>query len=313
MHKAVLLKETIEGMSPRSGGTYIDGTLGGGGHAEALLEASSPDSRLLGLDRDPDAIERCNSRLLRFGKRFTCVHSDFASMKAVALANGFENVDGIMLDLGVSSFQLDEPERGFSFMSEGPLDMRMDTTRGMTAAEFLASFGDDWRSLAKVLREFGEEPQSAAIAKAIIAEQLKTPTTTTKKLAEVIEKAVGGRRGAPRHPATRSFQALRIAVNRESDQLRDGLEAAIELLAIEGRLVVISFHSLEDRIVKHTFAAHEGRMASLQQGGAKWEGVLPAVARVTKRPAVPSEQEISDNPRARSAKLRIVRRVQNPR
>lgn len=313
MHKAVLLKETIEGMSPRSGGTYIDGTLGGGGHAEALLEASSPDSRLLGLDRDPDAIERCNSRLLRFGKRFTCVHSDFASMKAVALANGFENVDGIMLDLGVSSFQLDEPERGFSFMSEGPLDMRMDTTRGMTAAEFLASFGDDWRSLAKVLREFGEEPQSAAIAKAIIAEQLKTPITTTKKLAAVIEKAVGGRRGAPRHPATRSFQALRIAVNRESDQLRDGLEAAIELLAIEGRLVVISFHSLEDRIVKHTFAAHEGRMASLQQGGAKWEGVLPAVARVTKRPAVPSEQEISDNPRARSAKLRIVRRVQNPR
>ena len=157
--------------------------------------------------------------------------------------------------------------------------------------------------------EFGEElvrrdPQGN------YREQLKTPITTTKKLAAVIEKAVGGRRGAPRHPATRSFQALRIAVNRESDQLRDGLEAAIELLAIEGRLVVISFHSLEDRIVKHTFAAHEGRMASLQQGGAKWEGVLPAVARVTKRPAVPSEQEISDNPRA-DGKLRIVRRVQN--
>ncbi len=313
MHKSVLLKETIEGLAPRPGGKYIDGTVGGGGHAEALLDASSPDSRLLGLDRDPEAVGRCKARLARFGERFTCMHSDFASMRAVAVEHGFENVDGIVMDLGVSSFQLDEAGRGFSFMADGPLDMRMDTTGGMTAAELLDLLAGDWRSLAKVLHEFGEEPHAVTISKAIVAEQAKAPITTTSRLAAVVEKAVGGRRGSPRHPATRSFQALRIAVNCENDQLHDGLEAAIGLLSIEGRLAVISFHSLEDRIVKQTFAAHEGRMVSLQQGGAKWEGMLPAVARVAKRPAVPSGKEISENPRARSAKLRIVRRVQNPR
>ena len=313
MHKPVLLEETLAALAPKAGGTYIDGTLGGGGHAEAILEASGPDSKLLGIDRDPDAVERCRGRLAKFGNRAVCVHSEFASMQAVAAERGFDNADGILLDLGVSSFQIDEPERGFSFMNDGPLDMRMDTTRGMTAAEYIASFGDDWRGLADVIFKFGEETQSRKIAKAITAAQAKTPITTTGRLAAIVMEAAGGRRGpAARHPATRTFQAIRMAVNEETEQVRSGVEAAISLLAEDGRLAVISFHSIEDRIVKQTFSAHEGRMASLQEGGAKWEGALPAVARINKRPITPGEQELSGNPRARSAKLRAVRRVQTP-
>jgi 16S rRNA (cytosine1402-N4)-methyltransferase len=312
MHTPVLLKETLEALAPRPAGRYIDGTVGGGGHSEAILDASSPDSRLLGIDRDPDAVKRCRERLARFGDRFTCVHSDFASMASVASAHGFESVDGILLDLGVSSFQFDEPARGFSFMNDGPLDMRMDNSSGMTASQLLDSFQGDWRSFASLLREFGDESSASQIARTVLAEHAKSPIVTTSRLAEVIEEAVGGRRGAPRHPATRSFQALRIAVNRETEQVRDGLEAAISLLAEDGRLAVITFHSIEDRIAKQTFAAHEGRMVSLQQGGAQWEGREPAVARVSRRPITPSEDEISMNPRARSAKLRAVRRVQTP-
>lgn len=313
MHMPVLLKETLEALAPRAAGRYIDGTVGGGGHSEAILNASSPDSRLLGIDRDPEAVKRCRERLARFGDRFTCVQSDFASMASIAAEHGFEAVDGILLDLGVSSFQIDEPARGFSFMNDGPLDMRMDNSCGITASQLLDTFKDDWRSFASLLREFGDEPAAARIARTILAEHAKSPIVTTAKLAAVIEEAVGGRRGAPRHPATRSFQALRIAVNRETEQVRDGLEAAISLLADDGRLAVITFHSIEDRIAKQTFAAHEGRMVSLQQGGAQWEGREPVVARLSRRPTSPSDDEISMNPRARSAKLRAVRRVQTPR
>lgn len=313
MHMPVLLKETMEALAPRHAGRYIDGTVGGGGHSEAILNASAPDSRLLGIDRDPDAVKRCRERLAKFGDRFTCVQSDFASMAAIASAHGFESADGILLDLGVSSFQIDEPSRGFSFMNDGPLDMRMDNSSGMTASQLLDSFKGDWRGFASLLREFGEEPSASQIAKTVLSEHAKSPIITTSRLADVIEKAVGGRRGSPRHPATRSFQALRIAVNHETEQVRDGLEAAISLLSEDGRLAVITFHSIEDRIAKQTFAAHEGRMVSLQQGGAQWEGREPALARLSRRPITPSENEISMNPRARSAKLRAVRRVQTPR
>ncbi len=308
MHIPVLLKETIEALAPRAGGRYIDGTLGGGGHSEAILDASQPDSHLLGLDRDPDAITRCQARLSKFGDRFTCVHADFASMKSIAEARGFDKADGILLDLGVSSFQLDEPERGFSFMNDGPLDMRMDTSKGMTAAELLNSLSGDWKKLASILGTFGEEPSAGRIAKVVLAEQETNPITTTKRLADVIEKAVGGRRGSPRHPATRSFQALRIAVNAETEQAREGIEAALSLLAEDGRLAIITFHSIEDRIAKQTLADHTGKMVSLQQGGEAWVGRKPAVLRVHRRPVTPSDEEISTNPRSRSAKLRVVQR-----
>ena len=312
MHIPVLLQETLEAIAPRHGGRYIDGTVGGGGHAEAILDASSPDSRLLGIDRDPEAVARCRARLAKFGDRFVCVHADFASMKSVAEQNGFEKVDGILLDLGVSSFQIDEAPRGFSFMNDGPLDMRMDTTRGLTATELLDSFRGDWKPLASLLREFGEEPAAAKIAKAVMEEHTKNPIRTTGRLASVIEKAVGGRKGSPRHPATRSFQALRLAVNGETEQVLNGLEAALSILSDDGTLAVITFHSIEDRIAKHVLTAHEGRLVSLQQGGAKWEGQEPAVKRIPRRPIFPSEKEISQNPRSRSAKLRVVRRVQIP-
>lgn len=309
MHVPVLLSETLEALDPRPGRSYVDGTLGGGGHAEALLRACGPDGRLLGLDRDEDAIARCRERLAPFGARFEAVHSDFARLGEVARERGFAPADGVLLDLGVSSFQLDEPERGFSFRADGPLDMRMDRSRGRTAAELLDSFGGDWRALAQILRDFGEEPAAARIARAILDEHAKSRIDSTARLAAVVEKAAGGRRGAPRHPATRTFQALRIAVNGELEQVEAALEAALGILAEDGRLAVITFHSLEDRIVKRAFAAHEGRDVALQQGGSRWEGRLPAVRRLSRRPAVPSPAECAANPRARSAKLRAVRRL----
>ena len=309
MHVPVLLRETLEALDPRPGRRYVDGTLGGGGHAEAVLRASAPDGRLLGLDRDPAAIARCRERLAPFGGRFEAVHADFAAIAAVARERGFEGADGILLDLGVSSFQLDEPERGFSFRADGPLDMRMDPTRGPTAAELLAGFAGDPDGLARLLREFGEEPQAGRIARALLAAQEKEPITTTARLAEVVKHACGGRRGAARHPATRTFQALRIAVNRELDQVAAAIEAALPLLAPGGRMAVITFHSLEDRLVKRAFAAHEGREVSLQQGGSRHEGAEPAVRRLWRHAVAPAEAECAANPRARSAKLRAVVRL----
>lgn len=310
MHIPVLLNETIEGLNPTAGASYIDGTLGGAGHSRELLKRAGSGARLLGLDRDPAAIERCSTALAEFGDRVSIVHTPFSQMAEVAPKAGFGQVDGIMLDLGVSSFQLDERKRGFSFMGDAPLDMRMDNSSGITAAEYLASFGDDWKALASVLFDYGEEKQAAKIAKEIISAQRTTPIKTTLQLADLVEKAVGGRKGAPRHPATKTFQAIRIAINSELQEVKKGIEAAISLLKPGGRLAVISFHSIEDRVVKKTLAEHEGRWESLQQGGAKWIGTLPAVKRINKHPITASEEELVNNPRARSAKLRVVERIE---
>ena len=311
MHIPVLLNETVEGLLPSTNTVFIDGTLGGAGHSRELLNRAGKNARLLGLDRDPAAIERCTAALAEFGNRVSIVHTPFSQMGEVAPKAGFEQVDGIMLDLGVSSFQLDERERGFSFMGDAPLDMRMDNSSGITAAEYIASFDNDWKALASILFEYGEEKQAAKIAKAIINAQASAPIKTTLQLADIVEKAVGGRKGAPRHPATKTFQAIRIAINSELQEVKKGIEAAISLLKPGGRLAVISFHSIEDRIVKKTLAEHEGRWESLQQGGAKWVGTIPAIKRVNKHPITASEEELVRNPRARSAKLRIVERIEN--
>ena len=309
MHVPVLLNETIAALSPRRGGAYIDGTLGGGGHAEEILRRSEPDGMLLGFDRDGEAVERCRARLAPFGRRFQAVHAPFSEMAAEARRVGFPAPDGILLDLGVSSFQLDTPERGFSFRADGPLDMRMDTSCGLTAAQFIDSFTGDPEGLARIFREYGEEPHARRVARAILAEREKGPFSGTAHLAAVVERALGGRRGSARHPATRVFQALRIAVNDEFGQLKSALEIAISLLAPGGALAVISFHSLEDGIVKRALRSHEARQISLEQGGVRVEGAQPFVERILRRAVSPADAEIAANPRARSAKLRAVRRL----
>lgn len=309
MHISVMLREAVDGLRPGPGMRFLDGTLGGGGHSEALLRLSAPDGRVLGMDRDSSALSRARERLRPFGDRFQAVHANFADMAAAAHDAGFDTVDGILLDLGVSSFQLDEADRGFSFQQDGPLDMRMDPTRGETAADLLARLAADPRALADLLRDYGEEPNAMRIARSLAEASSKTPFTTTLQLAEAVEKAVGGRRGAARHPATRTFQALRIAVNAELDSIEAGIEAGLSLLSPGGRMAVITFHSLEDRLVKRLFAEHVGREESLQQGGSRHIGRDPAMLRVTRHPIVPGDEELAANPRARSAKLRIVERL----
>src|SRR5512147_2975646 len=244
-HVSVLLNETLDGLAIKPGGRYIDGTVGGGGHSEAIL-ASAPDVKVLGLDADPAALERAALRLLPFGSRVKLVKANFAQMSAVARANSFDQVDGIVLDLGLSSDQLGDPARGFGFIAGGPLDMRFDQTRGQSAADLIDQLDQD--ELADLIYRYGEEPASRKIARAIV---MARPIRTADQLANVIEKAVG-RRGRI-HPATLTFQALRIAVNDELGSLMSALPQATELLHSGGRLAVISFHSLEDRIVKEYF------------------------------------------------------------
>jgi len=301
--------EAVAALGVRPGGLYIDGTLGGGGHAEAILSAGAPDAKVLGLDRDASALARAQGRLARFGDRLACVHGNFAAMGAVAESMGFGSVDGVVLDLGVSSFQLDEAQRGFSFRQDGPLDMRMDASQGVTAAEWLVGFGDDWRSLAKVISEYGEEPLAGRVARAIVARQAQRAFSSTLELAEAVSEAVGGKHSA-RHPATRTFLAIRVAINGEMQAVEQGIAAAMSLLVPGGRLAVISFHSLEDRAVKRSLAGHVGKWVSLPQGGEAREGRMPPARWVAKKPIVPSEEEVESNPRARSAKLRVVERVE---
>jgi 16S rRNA (cytosine1402-N4)-methyltransferase len=306
MHRSVLLAEAVEALNPKPGGLYFDGTLGGGGHAEALLERSGPDGRLIGMDLDVQAVERSRERLARFGERFEAVHANFADMDRVARERGIEHVDGVLLDLGVSSDQLDVGARGFGFAVEGPLDMRMDTTRGRTAADLLRDL--DVEELRRILREYGEEPRAGSIARAIVRSRDRAPLVSTRQLADLIA-SISPRRGAI-HPATRSFMGLRIAVNGELGSLPRGLAAGLDLLAVGGRLAVMAFHSLEDRIVKRFIVAHAGRQESLPQGGVAWRGERPPVRAVTPKPIVPSQQEVAANPRSRSAKLRVAERVE---
>ena len=305
-HVPVLLAEVLAGLALRPGDRAIDGTLGGGGHTAALLEQTAPDGRVLGLDADPDAILRVAERLSAAvqGGRLTLVQAPFETMHAVATAQGFTPVDAILLDLGVSSFQLDTPERGFSLMHPGPLDMRFDPQAGPSAADIVNRWPE--QELADLIFTYGEEHRSRRIARFLVQQR---PITTTDQLAAVVERAVGGRRGDRIHPATRTFQALRIAVNRELTQLETVLPQCLDLLRPGGRLAVISFHSLEDRIVKQWMVAEARDYVpdrTHPQGGVTR---TPTLRVLTGKPVGPTTQEIERNARSRSAKLRIAERL----
>jgi len=299
------LQEAVEALAVVPGGSYIDGTLGGAGHAYEILKRAGPAGRLLGIDRDVEALGRSAARLAVLSGEKVLVHGAHGEVRHLAEMNGFAAVDGMLLDLGVSSDQLDTPERGFSFRLDGPLEMRMDPARGESAADLLARL--DVQSLADVFRRLGEEPQARRIAQAVVRAREQAPIVTTGRLAEVVSAALGGKKG-PRHPATRVFQALRMAVNHELEDLEQALEDGLRLLKPGGRMAVITFESLTDRLVKQHFAAHAGRWVSLQQGGERWEGELPAVTKVTRHPLEAGPDEVAANPRARSAKLRVVQR-----
>jgi 16S rRNA (cytosine1402-N4)-methyltransferase len=304
-HTPVLLSEVIAGLAPTVGGAYIDATLGGGGHALAILAACMPGGRLLGIDTDPAALKAATARLGPFANRATLVHGNFREIGRIARDAGFVNVQGILLDLGVSSHQLDTPERGFSFQVDALLDMRLDPTTGETAADLVNEL--DEQELADLIYRYGEERGSRRIARFIAEARRTQRIATTNQLAELVARALGGRRGRI-HPATRTFQALRIAVNRELESLEQALPQAVELLAPGGRLGVISFHSLEDRIIKLFFRAEAGKMPTEEQTIVETDA--PARLRIiTNKPIAPNDEEQRANPRSRSAKLRIAERV----
>ncbi len=303
IHKPVLFQEALDSLLVQPEGQYIDATVGGGGHAAGILAASSPGGRLLGLDRDPAAIEVASTRLAPYTGRFVLVHASFEHLGALAREHGFVPADGVLFDLGLSSLQLADPARGFSFMSDGPLDMRYDPTgKGVTAATLVNQLPLD--ELEGLLIRYSEEGRARRIAEAIVAAR---PLYTTTELARVIERAVG-RRGRI-HPATRTFQALRIAVNNELAALEAALPQAVELLRPGGRLVVISFHSLEDRVVKQ-FMRRESRDCICPPEAPVCTCRHRATLQlVTRKPIVPTAREVADNPRARSARMRVAERV----
>ena len=302
-HRPVLLFEAVELLDPARGGLFVDATLGLGGHSEAILTAS-PDTRVLGIDRDREAIRLAGERLAHFGTRFRAAHGNFREISRILDEAGETEASGVLADLGVSSLQFDTPERGFSFRHDAPLDMRMDATgEEETAAELLERLPEE--EIARVIYEYGEERKSRRIARWIVERRERgEPIKTTGELASLVARAVGYKRGDKVHPATRTFQALRIAVNGELEGLDEFVETAVDLLQARGRLAVISFHSLEDRVVKRALRRLSGRCECDRRAPVCACGARRAVEVLTRRPLVPSEQELEENPRARSAKLR---------
>jgi 16S rRNA (cytosine1402-N4)-methyltransferase len=308
-HQPVLAEEVMKMLAPRPGSLHVDCTVGGGGHTERILEAASPDGRVLGLDADPAAIARVGERLARFGDRLVLRQANFRSLAEVAPDAGFGAVDGILLDLGLSSFQLADTERGFGFRAGGPLDMRFDPTRGEPASALLARL--DEAEMVDLFRRYGEEPHARRIARAIVDGRRVEPIETAEQLAALVERAVP-RRPGPRgriHPATRVFQALRIAVNGELEALEVALAASLEILGPGGRLVVLSYHSLEDRIVKRFVAAERRGCTCPPVFPVCVCGRAPRLRTVGPQPAVPTDSEVAANPRARSARLRTAERL----
>ncbi len=299
----------MQALAPRPGSLQIDGTLGGGGHAVRILEAIAPDGRLLGLDADPAAIERARRRLAAYGSRAVLRQANFEELATVAAECGFDPADGLLLDLGLSSDQLADDARGFSFRAAGALDMRFDPERGEPASELLGRL--DERALTALFRRYGEEPFAGRIARAIVQARTRAPIATAAELAEIVARAVPARPSGRRyvHPATRVFQALRIAVNRELEALETALAAAVQVLRPGGRLVVLTYHSLEDRIVKRFIAAERRGCVCPPELPVCVCGRAPRLQIVPGTPATPSAGELASNPRARSARLRAAERL----
>ncbi|MFN5699412.1 MAG: 16S rRNA (cytosine(1402)-N(4))-methyltransferase RsmH [Betaproteobacteria bacterium] len=306
-HVTVLLEEAVQALAVQPSGVYVDGTFGRGGHSRRILQALGPQGRLVAFDKDPDALAAAAQAGTRVvDPRFSICHASFAQMRGCLADLGIHAVHGILLDLGVSSPQIDTPQRGFSFRFDAPLDMRMDTTRGPTAADFLASA--DERRIAQVIRDYGEERFALPIAKAVVARRESgRPIRTTLELSELVARAVKTREPG-QDPATRTFQALRIQVNAELEELEQGLAAALDLLAPVGRLAVISFHSLEDRIVKQFIARESREVVDRRALLAPPKAMrLQALGRIR-----PSDEEVAHNPRSRSAILRVAQRLATP-
>ena len=308
VHISVMPDEVLRYLAPRPGGMYVDGTLGGAGHARQILEASSPDGILVGFDRDPAALKVATERLAEFGGRVRLVNRNFAELAGSLAEMGITGIDGLLLDLGVSSHQLDTAERGFSFQQDAPLDMRMDTTAGETAADLVNGLPE--RELERIIREYGEERWARRIAKFIVTARAAAPIETTLQLVDVIKGAVP--RGAwdeRLHPATRTFQGLRIAVNEELSSLEKGLAGAVRLLKKGGRAVVISFHSLEDRIVKTSFRAFAHGCTCPKSIPRCVCGKVPQLKVITGKPIMAGDAEVTMNPRSRSARLRAAEKI----
>ena len=306
-HEPVLLREVLAALACRPGGFWVDGTIGAGGHAEAILRASAPDGRLFGCDRDAGAVEATRLRLRPFGARVVLRHADYRRIPRLLDDIGAPPVTGFLLDLGISSLQLDDPARGFSFQADGPLDMRIDRSLPGTAADLVNTLPVD--RMASLLKEFGEEKRAKRIARAIVRARDRAPIGTTLELAGIVAAASGG--AGRIHPATRTFQALRIATNRELEGLDRLLAEAIALLEAAGRIAVISFHSLEDRIVKQTFRGLTRRCVCPRDLPVCVCGRPGVVRLVTPRAVRPAPEEIRDNPRSRSARLRAAARLED--
>jgi 16S rRNA (cytosine1402-N4)-methyltransferase len=300
--------EVIEFLNPQPGGTYLDGTLGGGGHARLILQRCTPGGMLIGMDQDQDALRAAGQQLAEFGTSVRFVHGNFGDMEQQLDQSNIHGLDGFILDLGVSSHQLDSADRGFSFQQNAALDMRMDSSRGETAADLLNELPE--LELERIIREYGEERWAKRIAAFIVRARIESPLIETFQLVDIIKGAVPKAKWEERiHPATRTFQALRIAVNRELEQLEKGLRTALDQLKPKGRGVVISFHSLEDRIVKHIFREYATGCTCPRSLPVCACGKMPRVRVLTGRPVQAKDQEIDENARSRSAKLRAVEKL----
>lgn len=308
-HHIPILRDTVtELLEPARGGIFVDGTLGGGGHAGAVLALLPENGRLYGIDRDSAAISAASERLAPFGEKFTALRGNFFDMKQLLAAKGVYGADGILLDLGVSSHQLDTPERGFSYHEEAPLDMRMDPSAPLSAYDVVNGYPQE--ELQRIIRDYGEERYAQRVANAIVREREKEPLNSTTKLAEIIKLALPApARREPQHPARRTFQALRIEVNGELNGLETAITNAHDLLNPGGILAVITFHSLEDRIVKQAFRKFENPCTCDPRAPMCTCGKTPTAKVLTKKPIVADETELAENPRAHSAKLRAIKKL----
>jgi 16S rRNA (cytosine1402-N4)-methyltransferase len=306
-HESVMRNEVLHYLNVHMEGVIVDGTLGDGGHTEFILENTAPEIRVLAIDRDSSAIERASERLSPFRDRVTLVHGNLGDINELAAENGITSVVGVLMDLGVSSPQLDTAGRGFSIQNDGPLDMRMDSSQKTSAADLLIKLSD--AELASIIKDYGEERYAKRVVRAIRREQEERPITTTGQLSRIVARVVKSSRHSRIHPATRTFQALRIAVNDELEQLKTALAGMMGLLHSTARVVVISFHSLEDRIVKTFFRDEEKGCSCPPKIPICVCGRMPALKVLTRKPLVPSEEEVAQNPRSCSAKLRVAERI----